>query len=104
MLFYTKGAAVGFQRPQSLPWMVCRCISARYSRACRIIIVRGDCDEATRGRQVARAGENRIDAVDGEVFHHRPALARRDWIVVAWRALFPSRRQRRSAASLARAR
>jgi squalene synthase HpnC len=46
----------------------------------------------------------RIDAVDGDVFHHRPALARRDWIVVAWRALFPSRRQRRSAASLARAR
>jgi squalene synthase HpnC len=44
---------------------------------------------------------DRIDRVDGDVFRHRPALARRDWTVVAWHALFPSRRHLRTAPSAA---
>jgi squalene synthase HpnC len=35
---------------------------------------------------------DRIDAVDGDVFRHRPRLARADWAIVAWRALVPRRR------------
>jgi squalene synthase HpnC len=35
---------------------------------------------------------DRIDRVDGDVFHRRPQLGRRDWTIVAWQALFPSRR------------
>lgn len=35
-----------------------------------------------------------IDRVEGDVFRRRPALRRRDWSTVAWRALFPSRRHR----------
>ncbi|MEP7206871.1 MAG: squalene synthase HpnC [Casimicrobiaceae bacterium] len=35
-----------------------------------------------------------IDAVDGDIFRRRPALARGDWLLVGWRALFPSRRHR----------
>jgi squalene synthase HpnC len=34
----------------------------------------------------------RIDAVDGDVFRRRPTLTRRDWALVAWRALMPGRR------------
>ena len=34
---------------------------------------------------------DRIDAVDGDVFARRPALATRDWLVVAWRALVPAK-------------
>jgi squalene synthase HpnC len=34
---------------------------------------------------------DRIDAVHGDVFHHRPQLRRIDWPFVAWRALFPPR-------------
>jgi squalene synthase HpnC len=33
----------------------------------------------------------RIDAVDGDVFAHRPVLATRDWCAVAYRTLFPRR-------------
>jgi squalene synthase HpnC len=33
---------------------------------------------------------DRIDAVGGDVFAHRPVLAAGDWLVVAWRALFPA--------------
>lgn len=32
---------------------------------------------------------DRIDAVQGDVFRHRPELRRIDWPFVAWRALFP---------------
>ena len=32
---------------------------------------------------------DRIDAVDGDVFRHRPHLRQIDWAVVAWRALVP---------------
>jgi phytoene/squalene synthetase len=35
---------------------------------------------------------DRIDRVDGDVFRRRPVLVRRDWTIVAWQALFPSRR------------
>ena len=35
-----------------------------------------------------RIGE-RLRATGGDVFQHRPTLSRFDWIVVAWRALFP---------------
>ena len=31
----------------------------------------------------------RIDAVDGDVFTHRPVLATRDWLAVAWRTVAP---------------
>lgn len=31
----------------------------------------------------------RIDAADGDVFGHRPALSARDWTVMGWRALRP---------------
>jgi squalene synthase HpnC len=34
---------------------------------------------------------DRIDAVDGDVFARRPVLATADWMVVAWRALFPAK-------------
>jgi squalene synthase HpnC len=34
----------------------------------------------------------RIDAVDGDVFARRPALRKRDWALVAYRALVPPRR------------
>ena len=33
---------------------------------------------------------DRIDAVRGDVFRRRPVLATGDWLVVAWRALFPA--------------
>ena len=33
----------------------------------------------------------RIDAVDGDVFTRRPVLATRDWLVVAWRTVVPSK-------------
>jgi hypothetical protein len=35
---------------------------------------------------------DRIDAVGGDVFAHRPMLATADWLAVAWRALVPARR------------
>lgn len=35
-----------------------------------------------------------IDGVGGDVFRHRPRLARADWIAVAWQAVFPPRRHR----------
>ncbi len=35
---------------------------------------------------------DRIDAVGGDVFRHRPRLSRADWAIVAWRALVPRRR------------
>jgi squalene synthase HpnC len=35
-----------------------------------------------------------IDAVGGDVFRHRPQLARTDWIAIAWQAVFPPRRHR----------
>ena len=35
-----------------------------------------------------------IDAVGGDVFRHRPQLARGDWAIVALHALFPPRRHR----------
>ena len=35
-----------------------------------------------------------IDAVDGDVFRHRPQLSRADWAAVACNALFPPRRHR----------
>jgi squalene synthase HpnC len=34
---------------------------------------------------------DRIDAVEGDVFAHRPILGRADWVAVAFRALFPPR-------------
>lgn len=34
---------------------------------------------------------DRIDAVGGDVFARRPVLATGDWLVVAWRALFPAK-------------
>jgi squalene synthase HpnC len=37
---------------------------------------------------------DRIDAVGGDVFRHRPQLARGDWLIVASHALFPPRRHR----------
>ncbi len=43
---------------------------------------------------------DRIDRVGGDVFRQRPALARRDWTIVAWQALFPSRRHLRGASVL----
>ncbi|MEO5700766.1 MAG: squalene synthase HpnC [Casimicrobiaceae bacterium] len=39
-----------------------------------------------------------IDSVDGDVFRRRPALARHDWLLVGWRALFPLGRHRALAA------
>jgi squalene synthase HpnC len=35
-----------------------------------------------------------IDAVQGDVFRHRPQLTRSDWVIVATHALFPPRRHR----------
>jgi len=35
---------------------------------------------------------DRIDAVGGDVFAHRPVLATADWFAVAWRALVPAPR------------
>jgi len=40
----------------------------------------------------------RIDAVDGDVFAHRPELGKRDWLVLAWRVLAPQRAAPASAA------
>ena len=34
---------------------------------------------------------DRIDAVDGDVFAHRPMLSTRDWFVVAWRTIVPAK-------------
>jgi len=34
---------------------------------------------------------DRIDSARGDVFRHRPELGRRDWALVAWRALVPAR-------------
>lgn len=31
----------------------------------------------------------RIDAVGGDVFHHRPTLSARDWTLMSWRAIRP---------------
>ncbi len=31
----------------------------------------------------------RIDAVNGDVFSHRPKLSARDWTLMGWRALQP---------------
>jgi len=31
----------------------------------------------------------RIDAVNGDVFSHRPTLSARDWTLMGWRALQP---------------
>jgi squalene synthase HpnC len=45
---------------------------------------------------------DRIDAAGGDVFRHRPRLARRDWAVVACHALVPPRRHRLSPAGAAR--
>ena len=36
---------------------------------------------------------DRIDAVGGDVFAHRPVLATADWFVVAWRALVPAKKR-----------
>ena len=36
---------------------------------------------------------DRIDAVGGDVFRHRPVLRGTDWARVAWRALFPGERR-----------
>ncbi len=35
-----------------------------------------------------------IDAVAGDVFRHRPQIKRADWVIVAWRAMLPSRPRR----------
>jgi squalene synthase HpnC len=35
---------------------------------------------------------DRIDRVGGDVFRQRPSLARAEWTIVAWQALFPLRR------------
>lgn len=35
-----------------------------------------------------------IDRVGGDVFRYRPALHGRDWLTVAWHALFPAQRHR----------
>jgi squalene synthase HpnC len=48
-------------------------------------------------RGVLAGGHRILDAIDaagGDVFRHRPQLARRDWAIVAWHALFPPRRHR----------
>ena len=45
-------------------------------------------EEFDGGRRILE----RIDAVDGDVFRRRPTLTRRDWALVAWRALMPGRR------------
>ena len=37
---------------------------------------------------------HRIDAVGGDVFHHRPQLTARDWMAVGFRAVVPQRRTR----------
>ena len=42
-----------------------------------------------------------IDAVDGDVFAHRPQLSTADWLRVAFRALFPSRHHDRGTAESA---
>lgn len=44
---------------------------------------------------------DRIDRIGGDVFRHRPALARGDWTIVAWQALFPSRRHLSCSGALA---
>jgi squalene synthase HpnC len=40
---------------------------------------------------------DRIEAVDGDVFRHRPQLARGDWAIVAANAVLPPRRHRAAA-------
>ena len=40
----------------------------------------------------------RIDAVGGDVFAHRPQLGKRDWLLLAWRVLAPQRAVPASAA------
>jgi squalene synthase HpnC len=40
----------------------------------------------------------RIDAVGGDVFAHRPQLGTRDWLLLAWRVLAPRRAAHASAA------
>jgi len=40
-----------------------------------------------------------VDAAGGYIFRRRPALARRDWAIVSWQALFPPRRHRYAAAA-----
>jgi phytoene synthase len=57
---------------RALPWRVGLELSAIISGGLRIL--------------------DRIDAVGGDVFAHRPVLAIADWIVVAWRALVPARK------------
>jgi squalene synthase HpnC len=57
---------------RALPWRVGLELSAIISGGLRIL--------------------DRIDAVGGDVFAHRPVLATADWFVVAWRALVPARR------------
>jgi squalene synthase HpnC len=42
---------------------------------------------------------DRIDAAGGDVFRHRPRLARADWIAIAWQALVPARRHRLAGAA-----
>lgn len=42
---------------------------------------------------------DRIDAVGGDVFRHRPRLGRVDWLVVTLHALWPPRRHRKPADS-----
>jgi hypothetical protein len=44
---------------------------------------------------------DRIDRVGGDVFRQRPSLARAEWTIVAWQALFPLRRHLASSKALA---
>ncbi len=64
---------LGSGRPltRALPWRLGLELSAIISGGMRIL--------------------DRIDAVGGDVFAHRPALATADWFAVAWRAVFPAR-------------
>jgi squalene synthase HpnC len=56
---------------RALPWRVGLELSAIMSGGLRIL--------------------DRIDAVGGDVFAHRPVLATADWLVVGWRALVPAK-------------
>ena len=56
---------------QALPWRIGLELAAIISGGLRIL--------------------DRIDAVGGDVFARRPVLATADWMVVAWRALFPAK-------------
>jgi squalene synthase HpnC len=66
-------ALLGSGRPltRALPWRLGLELSAVIAGGLRIL--------------------DRIDGVQGDVFAHRPQLAARDWCVVAYRALLPSR-------------